>query len=316
MPALSEDQLKQSGYYFVTGTDSEVVINKLYRNKHFAQPPPTDPLLYERPQQAGTCTASSKMFYLRSFGLQGRLFEIDFKVELIKQLLDRIDRVHTKGSSSRAALANLRKGVERARLDGKKDEEAVIMKRLLGELKALNMEEVDEYILLFPDMFVSLIASALNDLLTSLYWIIEHDKSDMAKTLFEHFLEETEPVFKESSTHGPQLLDRVSPLIRDLHGRLLKEGAALPFGLAPTDHGKRLVAMKKDAVELKMDEIRENCMSSLSESSGQETGLQSGSTPNGQTTCLLLPHHRRCLCLSICTRACCCHCRSIQETQP
>ena len=66
------------------------------------------------------------------------------------------------------------------------------------------MEEADQYILLYPDMFVSLIASALNDILYSLYWIIGNDKSDMAKTLFEHFLKETEPIFKETSTYGPQ----------------------------------------------------------------------------------------------------------------
>ena len=64
-------------------------------------------------------------------------------------------------------------------------------------LKALKMEEADQYILLFPEMFISLIASALNDILSSLYWIIEYDESDMAKTLFEHFLKETEPISKK-----------------------------------------------------------------------------------------------------------------------
>ena len=43
-------------------------------------------------------------------------------------------------------------------------------------LKALKMEETDQYILLFPEMFISLIASALNDILYSLYWIIENGK--------------------------------------------------------------------------------------------------------------------------------------------
>ena len=104
MPALSEDQIKQTGYYYVTDSTGEAAIKKLYRNKHSAQSPPTDPLLYERPQQAGTCAASSKMFYLRSFGLKGRALEIDFKVELIKQLLSRIKLVHEKGSSSRPAF--------------------------------------------------------------------------------------------------------------------------------------------------------------------------------------------------------------------
>ena len=47
--------------------------------------------------------------------------------------------------------------------------------------------------------------------------------SDMAKTLFEHFLKETGPIFKETSSYGPQLLERASPLIRDLHRRLLME---------------------------------------------------------------------------------------------
>ena len=44
------------------------------------------------------------------------MLEIDFKVELIKQLLDRIDRVHTKGSLSRPAILQLIKAEERARL--------------------------------------------------------------------------------------------------------------------------------------------------------------------------------------------------------
>ena len=38
------------------------------------------------------------------------MLEIDFKVELIKQLLDRIDRVHAKGSLSRPAILQLDKG--------------------------------------------------------------------------------------------------------------------------------------------------------------------------------------------------------------
>ena len=43
MPDLSEDQIKQSGYYYVTGSDREAVIEKLYKNKHLAQHPPTRP---------------------------------------------------------------------------------------------------------------------------------------------------------------------------------------------------------------------------------------------------------------------------------
>ena len=49
------------------------------------------------------------------------MLEIDFKVELIKQLLDRIDRVHAKGSLSRPALLQLVKAEERARLKGNKN---------------------------------------------------------------------------------------------------------------------------------------------------------------------------------------------------
>ena len=123
------------------------------------------------------------------------MLEIDFKVELIKQLLDRIDLVHAKGSSSRPAILQLVKAEERARSTKDTVKEAEIRKGRKGVLKALKMEEADQYILLFPDMFISLIASALNDILYSLYWIIENDKSDMAKTLFEHFVKETETNF-------------------------------------------------------------------------------------------------------------------------
>ena len=250
------------------------------------------------------------MFYLRSFGLEGRMLEIDFKVELIKQLLDRIDRVHAKGSLSRPAILQLVKAEERARLAKNTDKEAEIKKGREGVLKALKMEEADQYILLFPDMFISLIASALNDILYSLYWIIENDKSDMAKTLFEHFLKETEPIFlritrvltlfRETSSHGPQLLDRVSPLIRDLHGKLLA-GAPLPLGLGPAyEPGKRSVATQRS--HCPQDERDQRELHVLLERVFR-TGdrLQSGSISKGETTRLLLPHHRCCLCLSICT---------------
>ena len=100
MPELSEEQIKNTGYYFVSGLDREVMIEKLYANKHLAHDDAyTDPLLYERPQLAGTCAASSKMFYFRSFGLHGRLFEIDFKITIIKQLLTRINNVMKSGLS-------------------------------------------------------------------------------------------------------------------------------------------------------------------------------------------------------------------------
>ena len=145
-------------------------------------------------------------------------------------------------------------------------------------LKALKMEEADQYILLFPDMFISLIASALNDILYSLYWIIENDKSDMAKTLFEHFVKETEPIFlritrvltlfKETSSHGPQLLDRVSPLIRDLHGKLLKD-TELPFKLGPEVAYKprERSGVEKDAISIQ-DDVRRSSRSCLASFEG------------------------------------------------
>ena len=228
MPALSEDQLNQTGYYHAVVPDRDYGIEELYKNKHLAEPPPSDPLLYERKQQAGTCAASSKMFYLRSFGLKGRMLEIDFKVELIKQLLNRINLVHAKGSLSRPAILQLIKAEERERSTKNTVKEAEIRKGREGVLKALRMEEADQYILLFPEMFISLIASSLNDILYSLYWIIENDKSDMAKTLFEHFVMETGPIFERNGPHTAVLLERVSPLIRDFHGKLLK-GTRLPF---------------------------------------------------------------------------------------
>ena len=98
MPKLNEKQIKNTGYYSVTGSDGKTLINKLYTNKNLATNDPTNdpytdlPLLFERPQLAGTCAASSKMFYFKAFGLQGRLFEMDFKIALIKQLLSRIRR--------------------------------------------------------------------------------------------------------------------------------------------------------------------------------------------------------------------------------
>ena len=183
MPGLSEDQIKQTGYYFVTDTTDEAAIEKLYKNKHLTESPPTDPLLYEHEQLAGTCAASSKMFYLRSFWLYGRMLEIDFKVELIKQLLDRIDRVHTN-DVYRTALIRSMRAEERARLDKDTALEATISKERKGLLRTLKMEEADQYLAMFPEMFVSLIASALNDILYSLYWIIENNESRYGKDAF------------------------------------------------------------------------------------------------------------------------------------
>ena len=112
IPKLSEEQIKNTGYYFMSGLDREAMLEKLYANKYSAHDDAyTYPLLYERPQLAGTCVASSKMFYFRSFGFQGRLFEIDFKIKIIKQLLTRINNV-MKSGLSRPFLLNLTKARE------------------------------------------------------------------------------------------------------------------------------------------------------------------------------------------------------------
>ena len=68
------------------------------------------------------------------------MLEIDFKVELIKQLLDRIDRVHTN-DVYRTALIRSMKAEERARLDKDTALEAAISKERKGLLKTLKMEE-------------------------------------------------------------------------------------------------------------------------------------------------------------------------------
>ena len=54
------------------------------------------------------------------------------------------------------------------------------------------------------------------------------------------------------------LLERVSPLIRDLHGKLLK-GTELPFKLGPevVYKPRERSGVEKDAISLKMKEMRE-----------------------------------------------------------
>ena len=109
MSGLNEGQIRNSNYYYVNGDSRTSLLEQLYINKDLVQnDDDIDPLLFERPQLAGTCTASSKMVYYRSFGLPGRLLEIDLKVVLIKQLLQRIEDVQ-KGILSRPALLKLRK---------------------------------------------------------------------------------------------------------------------------------------------------------------------------------------------------------------
>lgn len=261
MPGLSEDQIGEAGYYAVFGLDHEPAIRKLYANKHLAQCDTyTDPLLYERPQQGGTCVASSKMFYFRSFGLWGRLLEIDFKVSLIKSLLDRMDNL-LKSKLSRTFLLDSARAEEEARFTHKKYEEEGIRKERGKMFKALGMEVADQYILLFPQMFTSLISSALNEILGSLYWIINNNRLDVAKPLFEHFLQETEPIFKSASPFAPVLLNNISPLVHDLHKKHF-EDVVLPFeipsGIAYKPVERPVAASA--AILLKMAEILGNCL--------------------------------------------------------
>ena len=258
MPELSEDQIKQSGYYLVSGPNEVELLEKLYTNKHLSLVPPTDPLLYERQQLAGTCAASSKMFYFRSFGLQGRLFEIDFKVELSNQLLKRIGGVQKNDFLRNSLLASMREE-SNARLGGKKGDADKILAGRKRVFEVAKVEEADQYIFLFPGMFTSLIASALNDILYSFYWIISNGKSEMATELFVHFLQQTKSIFESESPHAPNLLERVEPLIRDLHEKLLKD-TALPFGLGPkakSDEGSKAL---KDATLSQTKVVSESCL--------------------------------------------------------
>ena len=64
---------------------------------------------------------------------------------------------------------------------------------------------------------------------------------------------ETEPIFERNSPHAAMLLDRVSPLIRDLHGKLLK-GTELPFEIGPEVVYKRRerLATEQDAISSRM----------------------------------------------------------------
>ena len=260
MPELSEEQIKNTGYYYVSGLDREAMIEKLYANKHLAQDYLyTDPLLYERPQLAGTCTASSKMFYFRSFGLQGRSFEIDFKIKIIKQLLTRINNV-MKSGLSRPFLLNLTKAREDAILTRNYLEAARLYKEREEMFKAVKMEETDRLIFMFPQMFVSLISSALNEILESLYWIIKNDELGLAEALFKHFLQETEPIFNSTSPYASELLMNVLPLIHDLHTRHFR-GVELPSGIRPKVLYEPRERLKgEDTIGHAMKQLRDSCL--------------------------------------------------------
>ena len=260
MPELSEEQIKNTGYYFVSGLDREDMIEKLYTNEHLAQNYLyTDPLLYERPQLAGTCAASSKMFYFRSFGLQGRSFEIDFKIRIIKQLLTRINNV-MKSGLSRHLLLNLRRVLEDAILTRNDLEATRLYEEREETFKAVKIEGTDQLIFMFPQMFVSLISSALNEILESLYWIIKNYKLGLAEALFKHFLQETEPIFNSAGPYASELLMNVLPLIHDLHTRHFR-GVELPSGILPKVLYEPRERLKgKDTIGHAMKQLRDSCL--------------------------------------------------------
>ena len=222
---------------------------------------PLNPLLYERPQLAGTCTASSKMFYLRSFGLQGRLLEMDFKIELIKQLLNRIVEVQKSGLSRPFLLDSVKR--ERDARSAKDNETVnAIREEREKVFREAKMQEDDQFIFMYPQMFISLISSALNEMLEGLYWIIKNKQYDIARTLFEHFLQETKPLFEKGNPYATQLLDNVSPLIDALHKKEHLSGVIVPFEihLPFTDRPRERAGMVKEEIAKKMEEIRSSCI--------------------------------------------------------
>ena len=124
------------------------------------------------------------------------------------------------------------------------------------------MKETDQYMFMFPKMFISLISSALNEMLESLYWIIKNNKLDIAKPLFKHFLAETESIFKSDNPYGSELLDNVSPLIYDLYRRHFVKDITLPYNVHPSityDPRKRSDAVNK-AIMDKKKEIDASCV--------------------------------------------------------
>ena len=74
-----------------------------------------------------------------------------------------------------------------ARLAGDTVKEKSIREERERVLSVERIQEADQYILMFPEMYVSLIASAFNEMLASLYWIIDNDKPETAKVLLRAF---------------------------------------------------------------------------------------------------------------------------------
>ena len=147
---------------------------------------------------------------------------MDFKIALIKQLLSRIDNVQ-RSKLSRTSLLDSMKAEAAARSAGKQDQGNKIKESVKTCFTDANIKGTDQYLLIFPQMFISLISSALNEMLESLYWIINNDRLDVAKPLFKHFLAETESLFNSDSPYGQELSERVSPLIVDLHRKHFKD---------------------------------------------------------------------------------------------
>ena len=114
--------------------------------------------------------------------------------------------------------------------------------------------------LMFPQMFISLIASSLNDILLVFIGSSIIGDPDVARTLFKHFLKETKSIFNPKSPYGSELLLRVLPLIHDLHSQHFKD-IALPSGIPPklTEMRERRPELVEETISEKMKEIRDNC---------------------------------------------------------
>ena len=126
--------------------------------------------------------------------------------------------------------------------------------------KAVKMEETDQLIFMFPQMFVSLISSALNEILESLYWIIKNNELGLAEALFKHFLQETEPIFNSTSPYAPELLTNVLPLIHDLHTRHFRS-VELPSGIRPKVLYEPRERLKgEDTIGHAMKQLRDSCL--------------------------------------------------------
>ena len=165
-----------------------------------------------------------------------------------------------KSGLSRPFLLNLTKAREDAILTRNYLEAARLYKEREGMFKAVKMEGTDQLIFMFPQMFVSLISSALNEILESLYWIIKNDELGLAEALFKHFLQETEPIFNSTSPYASELLMNVLPLIHDLHTRHFRS-VELPSGIRPKVLYEPRERLKgEDTIGHAMKQLRDSCL--------------------------------------------------------